>query len=99
MKITINAVKFDVKQSLESHIQKKVQKLEKYYDKLDEVQVILKVDAPEKVNNKIVELKAVVPNTDFFASKQCDTFEEAIDLSVEAIEKQVIKYKEKTSQK
>ncbi len=99
MKTTIKAVKFDVKQPLESHMEKKVQKIEKFYDKLTEVQVYLKVDAPEKSNNKIVELKAIAPHTDFFASKKCDTFEQAIDLTVEAIEKQIIKHKEKSVQK
>ena len=35
----------------------------------------------------------------FYASKVCDTFEEAIDLDVEALVKQLVKYKEKQRSK
>ena len=59
----------------------------------------LKVVKPETAANKQAEIKATAPGVDFFASKTCDTFEEAIDLSLEAIGKQVIKYKEKLAKK
>ena len=69
-------------------IQKKVAKLEKYYDDIKKVEVSLKVVKPETAENKEAGVKVIVPSGDFYASKICDTFEEAIDLSVEAIEKQ-----------
>jgi putative sigma-54 modulation protein len=37
----------------------------------------------------------MVRGNDLFAKKQCKTFEEAIDSSVEALRKQIKKYKEK----
>ena len=37
----------------------------------------------------------MVPNGEFYANKVCDTFEEAVDLCLEALEKQLVKYKEK----
>ena len=80
-------------------IQKKVAKLEKYYDDIKKVEVSLKVVKPETAENKEAGVKVIVPNGDFYASKICDTFEEAIDLSVEAVEKQLVKYKEKQRSK
>ena len=80
-------------------IQKKVAKLEKYYDDIKKVEVSLKVVKPETAENKEAGVKVIVPSGDFYASKICDTFEEAIDLSVEAIEKQLVKYKEKQRSK
>ena len=49
--------------------------------------------------NKEAGIKILIPNGEFYASKVCDTFEEAIDLDVEALEKQLVKYKEKQRSK
>ena len=73
--------------------------MEKYYDDIKKVEVSLKVVKPETAENKEAGVKVIVPSGDFYASKICDTFEEAIDLSVEAIEKQLVKYKEKQRSK
>lgn len=54
---------------------------------------------PETAENKEAGIKVIIPNGEFYASKICDTFEEAIDLSVEALEKQLVKHKEKQRSK
>ncbi len=99
MKLTIQAIKFDAKEQLENHIEKKVKKIEKIYDKVTNLDVYLKVEKPESVANKTADIKVVAPNVEFFASKTNDTFEEAVDSCVEALEKQILKHKEKTSKK
>lgn len=95
MKLLIQAVNFDATEKLEAYIEKKAKKLEKVFDDIMTMDLYLKVVKPETAANKQAEIKATAPGVDFFASKTCDTFEEAIDLSLEAIGKQVIKYKEK----
>ena len=99
MKLLIQAVNFDATEKLEAYIEKKAKKLEKVFDDIMTMDLYLKVVKPETAANKQAEIKATAPGVDFFASKTCDTFEEAIDLSLEAIGKQVIKYKEKLSKK
>ncbi len=99
MKVKIQSIKFDVKEKLEKHIEKKVKKIEKIYDKVTHLTVYLKVEKPESTTNKTAEIKAIAPNVEFFASKTYNTFEEAVDSCVEAIEKQILKHKEKTSKK
>ena len=74
-------------------------KLEKYYEDIKKVEVSLKVVKPETAENKEAGVKVLVPNGEFYASKICDTFEEAIDVSVEALGKQLVKYKEKQRSK
>lgn len=96
MKIQIQSLHFDASSSLTEFIQKKVSKLEKYSDEILEADVILKVIKPETSNNKDASLKLNVKSGEFFANKTADTFEEAIDLSVEALEKQLVRFKEKT---
>ena len=54
---------------------------------------------PEVAENKEAGIKILIPNGEFYASKVCDTFEEAIDLDVEALVKQLVKYKEKQRSK
>ena len=99
MIVRIQSIHFDASEQLQVFIQKKVAKLEKYYDDIKKVEVSLKVVKPETAENKEAGVKVIVPNGDFYASKICDTFEEAIDLSVEAVEKQLVKYKEKQRSK
>ena len=99
MEVRIQSIHFDASEQLQAFIQKKVSKLEKYYEDIKKVEVSLKVVKPETAENKEAGVKVIVPSGDFYASKICDTFEEAIDLSVEAIEKQLVKYKEKQRSK
>ncbi|MDE5701102.1 ribosome-associated translation inhibitor RaiA [uncultured Bacteroides sp.] len=99
MEVRIQSIHFDASEQLRSFIQKKVVKLEKYYDDIKKVEVSLKVVKPETVENKEAGVKVIVPNGECYASKVCDTFEEAVDLSVEALEKQLVKYKEKQRSK
>lgn len=99
MEIKIKAIHFDASQQLESFIIKKVSKLEQYYDGILIVEVTLKVVKPETVENKEAQIKLLIANNDIFASKVSNTFEESIDESVEALTKQLLKYKEKLRQK
>lgn len=95
MEIRIQAIKFDATEKLETYIKKKISKLEKINDDIQTVDVYLKVVKPETSLNKEVEIKVQVPNAEFFASKVSDTFEESVDTAVDAIDKQLIKNKEK----
>jgi putative sigma-54 modulation protein len=95
MTIRIQSIKFDATQKLEEHINKKVSKLDRFFDNILGAEVILKVVKPESATNKEALVKINIPGNEIFASKICDTFEEAVDTAVEAIEKQVIRHKEK----
>ena len=99
MEVRIQSIQYDASEQLKAYIQKKASKLEKYYDDIKKVEVSLKVVKPETSANKEAGVKVLVPNGECFASKICDTFEEAIDLCVEALEKQLVKYKEKIRNK
>lgn len=95
MQVRIQSVHFDATEKLQQFIEKKVTKLERIYDDLSTAEVVLSVVKPETAENKEAKITLLAPNAEFFASKVCDTFEEAIDLCVEALEKQVKKAKEK----
>lgn len=95
MTVNIQSIKFEATQKLQDHITKKVTKLEHFFDEIITADVTLKVIKPETVANKEALVRINVPGQELFASKVCDSFEEAVDTAVEAIEKQIMKYKEK----
>ena len=99
MIVRIQSIHFDASEQLQAFIQKKAAKLEKFYDDIEKVEVSLKVVKPEVAENKEAGIKILIPNGEFYASKVCDTFEEAVDLCLEALEKQLVKYKEKQRSK
>lgn len=99
MEIRIQSIHFDATEQLQAFIQKKVAKLEKFYDEIEIVEVSLKVVKPESAENKEAGIKLIVPNGDFYANKIKDTFEEAVDEALEALSKQLVKYKEKQRSK
>jgi putative sigma-54 modulation protein len=95
MKVNINAVNFDIDRKLVEFVQEKAKKLEKYYDKIVDCDVYLKVENTSDKENKIVEMKLGVPGDDLIVKKQCKSFEEAVELCRESLERQVLKKKEK----
>lgn len=95
MNVQINAVKFKADKKLEDFIQSKVNKLTQFYDGVIGSEVTLKVDASEKPENKITEIRLKIPGNDLFAKKQTDSFEESTDIAVEALKRQLKKHKEK----
>jgi putative sigma-54 modulation protein len=95
MKVNVHAVNFTVDGKLVDFIQDRMDKLEKYYDKIVTADVFLKVEKTSEKENKIVEVKIHVPGDDFLVKKQCKTFEEAVELSMESLERLVVKRKEK----
>ncbi|CAM3410723.1 Sigma-54 modulation protein [Flavobacterium longum] len=95
MKVNVHAVNFTVDRKLVDFIQERIDKLEKYYDKLVSCDVYLKVEKTSEKENKVVEIKMIVPGDDFLVTKQCKSFEEATDQSAEALERLLLKRKEK----
>jgi putative sigma-54 modulation protein len=95
MKVNIQAVNFTVDGKLVDFIQERMDRLEKFYDKIVTSDVFLKVEKTSEKENKIVEVKIHVPGDDFIVKKQCKTFEEAVEMSAESLERVLVKRKEK----
>ena len=99
MEVKIQSIKFDASEKLEAYIQKKATKLNKKDDSISLIEVILKVVKPESIENKQADIKVFVPQAELFATKTSNTFEQSVDEALEAIERQLEKYKEKKSVK
>ncbi|MCK4679340.1 MAG: ribosome-associated translation inhibitor RaiA [Bacteroidales bacterium] len=95
MNVSIQSVRFKADRKLEDFINEKVVKLSSYYDGVISGKVTLKLDNSEAQTNKITEIRLIVRGNDLFAKKQSKTFEEATDVAVEALRRQLKKHKEK----
>lgn len=92
MEIKIKAIHFDATEKLQQFINKKVDKLVKHNEEIADVEVTLKVVKPESAMNKEAGIRLEMPQRDdLFAGKTADTFEEAIDLCVDALKRQLEK--------
>lgn len=95
MKVNTQSVNFEADQKLITFIQKRMDKLDQYYDKIIKSDVFLKVKNTKDKENKIVEVKISVPGDSLVAKKACKTFEEGADSVVSSLERQLKKRKEK----
>lgn len=95
MNIKIHSVHFDADKKLIDFIEGKVQKLSQYDEKILGAEIFLRLDKNHNTENKITEIRVNgIPN-ELFAKKQCKTFEEATDQTIEALRRQIIRQKTK----
>jgi putative sigma-54 modulation protein len=95
MTVKIQSVHFDADKKLLDFINGRVEKLQQFFDGILKCEVILRLDKSSDSENKIAEIQLHIAGNDLFAKRQCKTFEEAIDTSLDALKSQVIKHKEK----
>lgn len=95
MKININSVHFKADKKLEDFITQKVEKVCSKFSDVIGSEVTLKLDNTDTPENKIADIRIILKGNDLYASKVSKSFEESIDLAVDALKKQLEKYKGK----
>ena len=96
MEIRIQAIHFDIAEKLTAFINKKAEKLARRNDAITAVDFTLKVVKPESAMNKEVVVKITQPQQpDIVATKTADSFEEAVDQALDALDRQLAKRKDK----
>ena len=95
MKVSVQSVNFNIDESLVKYIEKKVNNLEKFHDHILGAEIYLKVQSTSDKENKISDLKIILPGNDVVAKKLAKSFEEAVSQSVDSVKKQLVKRKEK----
>lgn len=96
MNVQIQTVNFDVDSKLLDHVNKKIEKLNTFYDKITSVEVFLRLDnMGQKVKEKIAEIKVNIPSVSLFAKHESKVFEESFDEALDSMVAQIKKHKEK----
>ena len=93
MDIKIKSLKFDADQKLVAFVEKKVSKLEKFYDGVDTADVTLSL-LPEP-ENKNARIKIHVPGQELIIERNAKTFEDAITECADAMKEKLTRFKEK----
>lgn len=99
MNIKIQTLHFNADQKLEDFVQTKVGKLVDKHQNVINAEVTLRLDKSHDSENKIAEIKLEVPGNNLFAKKQSRSFEEATDVALEALKRQLSKHKDKRNVK
>jgi putative sigma-54 modulation protein len=95
MKVFIQSVNFNADSDLLKFIEKKVQSLSKFHDKIIDAEVFLKVQNTSDKENKISEVKINIPGNELMVKKETKSFEEGVSISVDSLKRQLKKSKEK----
>lgn len=96
MNVHIQSLHFDADQKLIDFVQKRLEKLATFHDRIIKVDVFLKLDnVVHTIKDKVVEIRVHVPKADFFVKSTSKTFETSFDEAFESLVNQVKRKKEK----
>lgn len=96
MNVHIQALHFDADSRLVEYINKKLEKLTQFHDRIIKVDVFLKLDnVVHNIKDKIAEIRVHVPKADFFVKASSKSFEASFDEAMEALINQIKRQKEK----
>jgi putative sigma-54 modulation protein len=96
MNVQIQTVHFDADHKLIEHVQKKLDKLKTFHDKITGVEVFLRLEnMSQKVRDKVAEIKVNIPKHSLFSKHESKVFEESFDYAFDSMVAQIKKTKEK----
>ena len=95
MQITFQAVHFTADQKLKDYISDKLQKLVKFYPKILQATVYLKLENSGQVKDKVIEVILNVPGHTLIATNTDKAFEASFDDALDNIKRQLKKLNEK----
>lgn len=95
MKVNTQSVNFNADGNLVDFVEKRINKLDLFYDRITSADVFLKVNNTSAKDNKTAEVKLHVPKEVFIVKKRCKTFEEAVDSACSSLERKLVKKKKK----
>lgn len=93
MKIEIQAP-WEVNRHLKHIIQKKVDKLERYNNQIQQTNIFLKMEGKKQLSDKIVELRIQTPKHLLFAESRQNSFEKSVADVTDKMRIQLVKLRE-----
>lgn len=94
MKVNIQSMGFTASRTLLSFVEQKVNKLLRFEEQIEYCEAILREENSPEGNNQ-AEIRLKLRHGEVFASKQGASYEEAVDKTVDALRRQLLKLKEK----
>lgn len=97
MRVHTESVAFKADQKLIEYIERKLSKMDQFFDRIIDAQVVLKLENAGQVRDKVAEVRINVPGEILVAKESRKTFEASVASAVEALRRQLIRYKEKAA--
>jgi putative sigma-54 modulation protein len=95
MKINLQSLHFKASDNLKEFVDEKVSKLSHFDDKIISADVTLFADDGKSVENKVCEIRLVVPGYDDFVKKNGESYEAATLDAVDTLQKILRRKKDK----
>ena len=95
MNVQIQSVKFDADKRLVEFVNAKMAKLDRFAERSTGAEVILKLDKDHEKGNKFATITLHMPGEDLVACHQSKAFEESVDEAIDALKRQLDKFKAK----
>ena len=96
MNVNIQSVHFNADTKLIEYVNRKLQKLNTFSDRIIQVHVFLKLDnVVHAIKDKIAEIRVHVPKHNFFVKSTSKSFEESFDNALDSLLSQIKRNKEK----
>ena len=96
MNVNIQTVHFNADSKLINYVNRKLEKLNLFSDRIIQVKVFLKLDnVVHVVKDKVAEIRVHVPRHNFFVKSTSKSFEESFDDALDSIVSQIKKNKER----
>jgi putative sigma-54 modulation protein len=96
MNVNIETVHFTADAKLIDYVNRKVQKLFTFHDRIVRADVFLKLDnVAHNIKDKVAEIRIFVPKHSFFVKSCSKSFQESFDCALDSVVNQIKKQKEK----
>lgn len=93
MQIIIQSPHVTLTEELTKFIKNKTGKLSHFYDRIEAAEVFLKIEKSDSADDKVCEIRLVIPGNDLFVKRESDTFEDAVTKVVDALHAEIDKMK------
>lgn len=95
MTTIIQSIGFTASEALTTFVKERTAKLGQYLETIISSEVCLRTDKAETRENKVCDIRLIIPGNDLLASAQCKSFEEATVKAADALLRQIEKHKTK----
>ncbi len=82
--------------NLQKYIEKRLSKLNLYYNRIVSIDLYLNLDNHNDQTNKSVELRVNIPGDDVVVGKKSESFEKSLDMAASSAERMLKRRKEKS---
>ncbi len=95
MKVQTKSIAFKADEKLVNFIEEKISKLDRFFDRIQGANVVLKLENSGQVKDKIAEIHLQIPGNILIARAESKSFESSTVTAIDSLKRQIKRYKGK----